>query len=134
MTEKQLMFIKEYLVDLNATKAAARAGYSAKTAGSQGERLLKDVEIRAAIDKEMAKRSEKVGLTAEKVLADIEAIMLDAMKPAADKDGNVTMNNHAAALKACELRGKHLKMFTDKVEHGGNIAVTVVSEFDGADD
>lgn len=68
---KQQQFVQEYLIDLNATQAAIRAGYSAKTAYSQGERLLKHVEIAPIIQAEMDKRSQKTGITAEKVLKEI---------------------------------------------------------------
>ncbi|NCC69717.1 MAG: terminase small subunit, partial [Clostridia bacterium] len=49
LTPKQQAFVQEYLCDLNATQAAIRAGYSERTAGSQGERMLKNVEIQIAL-------------------------------------------------------------------------------------
>jgi phage terminase small subunit len=52
-------------------------------------------------------------------LADIEAIKLDAMQKVADRDGNMGMANHTAALKAAELQGKHLGIFKDKLEVSG---------------
>ena len=58
----------EYLVDLNATQAAIRAGYSAKTAQEQSSRLLSNVIVEAAIAKAQAKRAEKTGINAEWVL------------------------------------------------------------------
>lgn len=64
MTPKQARFVDEYLIDLNATQAAIRAGYSAKTAYSQGERLLSNVEVRAALMEARQKRSEKTGIDA----------------------------------------------------------------------
>ena len=74
LTPRQSMFVKEYLVDLNATQAAIRAGYSKKTAGQQGERLLKDVEIAAYVQAGMAKRSAKVEINADYVLARLAEI------------------------------------------------------------
>ncbi|MEK8206760.1 terminase small subunit [Paenibacillus sp. FSL L8-0696] len=65
---KQKLFVKEYLVDLNATQAAIRAGYSAKTANEQGARLLANVSIQEAIQAAMDKRAAKVDVTAEMVL------------------------------------------------------------------
>jgi hypothetical protein len=56
-----------------------------------------------------------VQITADKVLTDIELIKTDAMREAADKEGKRAMVNHAAALKACELQGRHLQMFVDRV-------------------
>ena len=71
--------------------------------------------ITDAIASAMKERSERVQITADKVLSDIEAIKADAMREAADKDGNKAMVNHSAALKACELQGRHLQMFVDRV-------------------
>jgi phage terminase small subunit len=65
---RQVQFVEEYLVDLNATKAAKRAGYSEKTAYSQGQRLLKNVEIQALLQERRAKLSEKLEISAERVL------------------------------------------------------------------
>lgn len=62
---KQQRFRDEYLIDLNATQAAIRAGYSKATAYSQGQRLLKNVEIAASIDEARAKLSEKTEITLE---------------------------------------------------------------------
>ncbi|MCE7028463.1 terminase small subunit [Jiella avicenniae] len=66
--EKRGRFVEEYLHDLNATQAAIRAGYSAKTAYSQGQRLLKDVEILAAISEAKAARSERTKIDADWLL------------------------------------------------------------------
>ena len=49
LTEKQQRFVEEYLIDLNATQAAIRAGYSAKTADQQGSRMLANVKVQQAI-------------------------------------------------------------------------------------
>ncbi len=68
LTPQKKLFIAEYPKDLNATQAAIRAGYSEKTAASQGQRLLKDVEVRAAIDVALATRIEKVQVDAVYVL------------------------------------------------------------------
>lgn len=71
MTPKQQSFVTEYLIDKNATQAAIRAGYSKHTAYSQGERLLRNAEIRSAIDAGIAKHAENAGLSIEMVLASI---------------------------------------------------------------
>lgn len=68
LTAKKRLFAKEYLVDLNATQAAVRAGYSAKTAASQGERLLRDVDVQALIQAGMAARNERTQVNADYVL------------------------------------------------------------------
>lgn len=68
MTPKQQRFVDEYLIDLNATQAAIRAGYSAKTAGAIGYESLTKPEIAKAIEAAMSRRSEKTLITQEKVL------------------------------------------------------------------
>lgn len=74
LTEKQKRFVAEYLVDLNATAAAKRAGYSEKTAKSQGQRLLTNVDIQAAIQKRREKLQSKLEITQETVLQELAAI------------------------------------------------------------
>jgi phage terminase small subunit len=68
LTDKQARFVEEYLVDLNATQAATRAGFSAKTAKQQGAQLLGKPEIGDAIAAAKAARSEKAGINAAWVL------------------------------------------------------------------
>ena len=115
LNRRQSLFVAEYLKDLNASAAARRAGYSEKTAFRSGIENMQKPAITDAIAAAMQERSERVQITADKVLKDIEAIKADAMREAADKDGNLAMVNHAAALKACELQGRHLQMFVDRV-------------------
>jgi phage terminase small subunit len=74
LTHKQARFVEEYLVDLNATQAAIRCGYSPKTAYSQGQRLLKDVEVATAVAEGMAERSKRTEITADNVLRELWAI------------------------------------------------------------
>ena len=115
MTPKQAAFVDEYLIDLNATQAAIRAGYSAKTAGWIGNQQLAKTHISAEIAKRMEDRSKRTEITQDRVLTDIELIKQDAMRKARDKNGNEAMINHTSALKACELQGRHLQMWNDKV-------------------
>lgn len=68
LTDKQQRFVDEYLIDLNATQAAIRAGYSAKTAEQQGPRLLGYAGVRDAIAAGKAARSERTGITADDVV------------------------------------------------------------------
>lgn len=123
MRTKQAAFVAEYLIDLNATQAAMRAGYSVATSGSIGGQLLQKLEIQEAISDAMQKRSERTEITQDKVLRDVEAIKQDAMKSKVDKDGNDAMVNHAAALKACELQGRHLKMWNDKLDITATVSI-----------
>ena len=68
---RRVLFPKEFLVDMNATKAAKRCGYSRKTAYSQGQRLLKNVEIQKAIREGMEKRQERLEISADKWLREV---------------------------------------------------------------
>ena len=71
LTPKQSTFVAEYLVDLNATQAAIRAGYSEKTANEQGSRLLANVKITDAIADAMANRAERTEITQDRVLREL---------------------------------------------------------------
>lgn len=68
LSRMQKLFVKEYLVDLNATQAAIRAGYSAKTAEQQASRLLTNVKVQVEIDEAINKRSKRTEITADMVL------------------------------------------------------------------
>ncbi|CAN0620517.1 phage terminase small subunit [Burkholderia multivorans] len=88
LTDKQRRFVDEYLVDLNATQAAIRAGYSKRTAASQGERLLRNVEVQAALAERMKAREQRTQVDADYVVRrmveidqmDVLDIMTDAME------------------------------------------------------
>jgi phage terminase small subunit len=90
---KQQRFAEEYLIDLNATQAAIRAGYSEKTAGQIGEQLLKKLEIAEAIRVGLAKRSERTQITADMVLKELATLGLSKMTDFA------TWNNGAVVIK-----------------------------------
>jgi len=70
LTPKQAQFVKEYLVDLNATQAAIRAGYSAKMADKIGSQLLGKTRVLESVQKAMAERSQRTEITADRVLAE----------------------------------------------------------------
>ncbi len=74
LTKKNEAFCDEYLIDLNATQAAIRAGYSVESAGSIGSELLQKPEIRARIDKAMAERSRRTGINADRVLRELARV------------------------------------------------------------
>lgn len=115
LSDKQALFCKEYVIDLNATQAAIRAGYSAKTAGQIGEQNLKKLEIQAEIRRLTSDRSQRTEITADYVLQKIQSIV------EATSAENEDSYNPQAALKGCELLGKHLSMWTDKVQHSGEV-------------
>ncbi len=106
LTAKRQAFVREYPIDLNATKAAIRAGFSEKTAYSQGQRLLKNVEVAAAVQKALAERSERTEITQDYVLTSI-------METMEQRKGTGEHGNPNAVLKGAELLGRHLAMFTD---------------------
>lgn len=68
MTPKQEAFVREYLIDLNATQAAIRAGYSARTAKQQGQRMLTNVDVAEAITAAVQARTQRTEITADYVL------------------------------------------------------------------
>ena len=146
MTKKQKRFVEEYLIDLNATQAAIRAGYSPDTANEQGSRLLANVSISAEVSRAMAERSRRTGVNADRVLLELAKIafvnagdVIDAetatVKPDAARDDTAAIQSvkvktfgedglereikMADKLKALELLGKHLGMFKDKLELSG---------------
>jgi phage terminase small subunit len=116
LTPKQQRFVDEYLIDLNATQAAIRAGYSEKTAKSIGQENLTKPDLAKAVQERIKERESRVEITQDKVLKDIELIKQDAMRKKLNNAGDEEMLNHNAALKACELQGKHLSMWTDKID------------------
>ena len=124
ITPKQLAFVDEYLIDLNATQAAIRAGYSKKTAQRIGsENLLKPV-IQQAISSAQRKRAERTEITQDYVLSTIQQTIerCKQAEPVYNKDGDETGEykfDSNAVLKGCDLLGKHLGMFKDKVELSG---------------
>lgn len=107
LTHKQARFIEEYLIDLNATQAAIRAGYSPKTAEKIGHENRRKPEIKKLIDEAMKSRSEKTGRTALDVIEDIQRVTREAWDA----------GDHKTALKGLELEGKHRGAFTERLDH-----------------
>lgn len=133
LTPKQQRFVDEYLIDLNATQAAIRAGYSAKTANEQGSRLLANVKISDAVKGAQAARAEKTGITQDYVLKSVVDVMerCKQVSPVLDRRGDPVMVetaegemapaytfNAMGVLKGAELLGKHLGMFKDGANSG----------------
>lgn len=149
MTEKQKRFVEEYLIDLNATQAAIRAGYSVKTANEQGAQNLAKLSIKEEISKAMAERSKRTGINQDRVIEELAKIAFinanDLINPtdasvrenASKEDlaciqsvkvkqsfsdkGDITEREVKLndKMKALELLGKHLGMWKDKVELSG---------------
>jgi len=163
LTPKQQRFIEEYLIDLNATQAAIRAGYSPKTAHEQGAQLLAKISIREAIDKAIAERSRRTGITQDRVLRELakvafvnatDIINMDdaAIRDDANRDDTAAIAGVKVKripteageiierevkiydkIKALELLGKHLGMFTDKLNVSAEMAVKIVDDINDED-
>lgn len=116
LNPKRARFVAEYLVDLNGTQAAIRAGYAKNSANEQAARLLANDSVKQAVAEGQKQKAAKTGRTALDVLQDIQACTR-----AAKEDGDLK-----TALRGLELEGKHLGMFTDKVEHSGSVASPLV--------
>ena len=158
MTNKQKRFCAEYLIDLNATQAAIRAGYSTSTAGAIGAENLKKPQIRACIDKALAEQSKRTGVTADRVVRELAKVAFvnsddvvdfdsvtvksDASKddtaaiasvrvktiPTKDGKGVEREIKLADKLKALELLGKRFGLFTDNVNVSGEGMVQIVDD------
>lgn len=125
LNAKQEMFCKEYLIDLNATQAAIRAGYSQRTAYSQGQRLLKNVELLARVKELKEKRADELELDAYWVLKRLKDISDRSMQAVPVMEFDYTENklvetgeyqfDSTGANKATELIGKHIGMFDPKL-------------------
>lgn len=99
LTPKQRRFVDEYLIDLNATKAAGRAGYSPRTAGSIGHENLTKPEIRAAVDRARADQTDRTRITADRVLEEVAAIAFSDIRDIDfDPDGKLLAATPRAAL------------------------------------
>lgn len=113
LNEKQYRFVQEYIVDYNATQAAKRAGYSEKTAYSNGQRLLKHAEVQAAIKEIQDKATDKA-------IVDRNMVLAGLLKEAEFKGQGAS---HAARVSAWEKIGKTMGMFIDKTENNTNIQI-----------
>lgn len=157
LTPKQERFVQEYLLDLNITKAAIRAGYTPTTADKVGYQLLGKTRVSEEINKAMEARSVRTEIKSDNVLQEIAKLGFANIKNIFDKDGKfipvhklppevaaslvevteriikkegdsvVIERKYKLADKksSLELLGKHLKLFTDKIEHNINGKMTL---------
>lgn len=89
LTPKRERFVREYLVDLNATQAAIRAGYSPKTAEQQGPRLLGNVEVGRAVEEALKRRAERLEVSADNVLRELLRVATCDVGQAFDAEGRM---------------------------------------------
>lgn len=146
LTPKQQRFVEEYLVDLNATRAAIRAGYSAKNADKIASQLLGKNRVAEAIAAAKAERSSRVAVSSDYVLSNLVEIVERSMQRAPvmtmrgeqvvdDQGRNVWRFDAKAANRALELLGKHLGLFVDNVKaevsgpDGGPVSSEIVVKF-----
>ncbi len=146
LTEKQQRFVDEYLIDLNATQSAIRAGYSVKRASEIGYQLLQKTTVQTVIAEKMAERSRRVGINQDRVIMELAKIALVNIRDVVDTDSatllpdagredtaaiqavkvkrtvsdNMTIEEReikmADKTRALELLMRHLGMFKDKLE------------------
>lgn len=154
LTAKQKKFVEEYLIDLNATQAAIRAGYSPNTAQEQSSRLLSNVMVKNEIDKAMAERSRRTGISQDRVLRELAKIAFvnpNDVINFSDATVKMTSEENLAAiasvkvkkipgeygdatereiklydkLKALDLLGKHLGIYDKKDAEDKNLTITI---------
>lgn len=132
MNAKQRKFADEYLIDCNATQAAIRAGYNEKTAYSQGQRTLKNVEVKTYIDEQLERLHNEKTADAQEVLEYLTAVMRgqhteQTLQLIGEGVQTITDIDVSARerLKAAELIGKRYGMFKDNLDVGGSIPVVI---------
>lgn len=162
MTKKQKRFVEEYLIDLNATQAAIRAGYSIESARDIGCENLTKPNIQQAIAERMAERSRRTGINQDRVVLELAKIAFVKLTDIVTSEGKIKETatdddlsciesikyKHSdtdtgysverevklsSKLKALELLGKHLGMWNNKIDV--NVALpTVISGEDALED
>lgn len=127
LNDKQQRFCDEYLIDLNATQAAIRAGYSQKTAYSQGQRLLKHAEAKIYIEARMAEKEKELIADQDEVLKYLTNVLRGKSQSeivVVENIGDFTSEarliqkapDEKERLKAAELLGKRYNLFSDKMK------------------
>ena len=159
MTKKQKRFVEEYLIDLNATQAAIRAGYSPATAKEIGCENLTKPNISEAISKAMAERSRRTGINQDRVLQELARIgfakITDVVDPETAEIRTDASDDDLACIQSIKIKpnefgperevklydkkaalvdlGKHLGLFKDKVELTGDMDLNITIDY-GEDD
>lgn len=119
LTDRQRRFVEEYLIDLKTGAAAIRAGYSPQSAETAGRRLRRLPHVRAAIEEAMDARSRRVGITQDRVVAELARIAFADMRDFADWDGqgvtlraarDLTQEQTACVAEIVETPGKGVRI------------------------
>lgn len=140
MTAKQMRFCDEYLIDLNATQAAIRAGYSKKTARKIGQENLTKRDIRQYIDARMAEKESELIADQDEVLRYLTSVMRgesrssvvvveslgDFMSEAREME---KAPDEKERLKAAELLGKRYGLYTDRVEQDVDMELNITVDY-----
>lgn len=155
LTAKQQRFCDEYLIDLNATQAAIRAGYSPKTAEQAASRLLTIVKVSDEIAREMAERSKRTGINQDRVVQELAKLAFVNIADVVDLDDATVRQSATCEDLACiqsvkikpsefgtereiklydkksslELLGKHLGMFKDKIELDADMDLNITVDY-----
>lgn len=159
MTKKQKLFCEEYLIDLNATQSAIRAGYSPNSARQIADENLSKPDISNYIEQALAERSKRTGINQDRVIRELARIAFVKITDVANNDGSIKRNASdddlatiesvkvessstdtgysekrevklASKMKALELLGKHLGMWNDKLNVNLNLPVFMEGEDD----
>ena len=137
LTAKQQRFCDEYLIDLNATQAAIRSGYSKKTARKIGQENLTKPDIKKYIEKRMAEKESQLIATQDEVLKYLTSVLrgesqstelvIEGCGDGYSEARTITKEpSEKDRLKAAELLGKRYSLFTDKMEHSGAVEGVVI--------
>lgn len=136
MTERQKRFCDEYLIDLNATQAAIRAGYSERSASSIGERILRNDDVRSYISEQLERMHSELIADAQEVMEYLTAVMRgksvshvlafvgDGCQEVVEKPPD-----EKERLKAAELLGKRYGLFTDRVELDADTELKITIDY-----
>lgn len=141
LTRKQKRFADEYLIDLNATQAAIRAGYSERSAGRNADRMMKNDEIRNYIEEQIQQLHNERTADAQEVVeyltsvlrgeSEGEELVNEFQGDGISKAVNVKKKpSEKDKLRAAELLGKRFGIFTDKIEGSVRISEKLADVFD----
>ena len=145
LTNKQKRFCDEYLIDLNATQAAIRAGYSKKCARAIGNENLTKPDIKNYIDKRMAEKEKELIADQNEILRYLTAVLRgqsESEEIVIEGVGNGTTvartmmkkSSEKDRLKASELLGKSYGMFTERVESDVDMQLNITIDYGECED